>query len=156
MLIPSPSLESLGVLCKAKSSPLSWATRCEVLPEGQGVRVCQAGLGGLPSPFLQGLPGLLSGPKNRTKVSGEKGEAESTKPDADPSPPPCSRGQAPQGQMACLNQWCGPRMALSHPLPHPRRDIFRTSERLMLRRRGQKTFSTPLPLSGRSPQQKRQ
>lgn len=97
MRIPSPSLESLGVLCKAKSSPLSWATRCEVLPEGQGVRVCQAGLGGPPSPFPQGLPGLLSGPKNRTKVSGEKGEAESTKPEADPSPPPMFQGPGPTG-----------------------------------------------------------
>lgn len=62
MLTPSPFLEIPGVLDKVKSSPLGWAIRCGVLPEGQGVQVCQVGLGGLPNPFLQGLPDLLSGP----------------------------------------------------------------------------------------------
>lgn len=59
---PSPFLEIPGVVDKAKSSPLGWAIRCGVLPEDQGVQVCQVGLGGLPNPFLQGLPDLLSGP----------------------------------------------------------------------------------------------
>lgn len=36
--------------------------------EGRGVRVCQAGLGGLPSPFLQGILDLLSGPWWRAQV----------------------------------------------------------------------------------------
>lgn len=36
--------------------------------EGQGVQVCQADLGGLPSPFLQELPDLLSGPRWRAQV----------------------------------------------------------------------------------------
>lgn len=35
----------------------------------------------------------------------------------------------------------GPRMALNYPLPHPRREIFSTSEGLLLRRREEKTFS---------------
>ena len=62
MLTPSPFLEIPGVLDKVKSSPLGWVIRCGVLPEGQGVQVCQVGLGGLPNPFLQGLTDLLSGP----------------------------------------------------------------------------------------------
>lgn len=117
VLTPSPSLKTPGVLCKAKGSfPLGWAIG--ILPEGRGVRVCQAGLGGLPSPFLQGFPDLLSGPKKQNEDYWREGEAETTKPD----PSPCSRGRAPQEWMACLCLCCGPRMALSYfpsPLPHP-------------------------------------
>lgn len=40
----------------------------QVHPGGQGVRVCQAGLGRLPSPFLQGILDLLSGPWWRSQV----------------------------------------------------------------------------------------
>lgn len=62
----SPSLTPQELLCRAKGSfPLGWTIQCEVLPEGRGVRVCQAGLGGRPSPFLQGIPDLLSGPKKQ-------------------------------------------------------------------------------------------
>lgn len=67
----SPSLESPDVQCCAQLTktmgclPQGCVVRGGVLPGGQGDQVARAGLEGLKGLFLQWLPGLLSGPREK-------------------------------------------------------------------------------------------
>lgn len=84
------------MFCAKPGDLFPWTIQCRVLLEGRGVQVCQADLGGLPSPFLQELPDLLSGPKKQGGDYCREGEAEATKPDP---PPAMFQGWAQQEQM---------------------------------------------------------
>lgn len=85
------------------------------------------------TPFSRGSPISFQALENRMKVSGERRSNPRVQRQ---NPTPTTVFQGPSSTGAD-----GPRMALNYPLPHPRREIFRTSERLLLRRSEDKKFS---------------